>query len=278
MLKHTKGPSGPFLLNKYSMFTSQPLRQNWNQELPKHWLDGSPAKSHIMNAMAVTFPTGEKFFIDAVKLYKDRITDTQLLDEVKEFTKQEIWHSYAHQQYNDWMQAQNLPVERIIKDNDKIFEFIDKHCSNRTKLAITVCLEHVTAIMASNALRNRSFYRLMHPHFEEIWRWHNVEEVEHKAVSMDVWNAINGKESTLHRVMIFATIVFCYTAFKYTIILLHADKHLWKWKNIPDAWDILFGKNGMIRAGFKDWLDFFKKNYHPNDHDNTKLLRNYRKL
>jgi predicted metal-dependent hydrolase len=76
-----------------------------------------------MNAMAVTFPTGEKFFIDAVKLYKDRITDTQLLDEVKEFTKQEVWHSYAHQQYNDWMQAQNLPVERIIKDNDKIFEF-----------------------------------------------------------------------------------------------------------------------------------------------------------
>jgi predicted metal-dependent hydrolase len=118
----------------------------------------------------------------------------------------------------------------------------------------------------------------MHPHFEEIWRWHNVEEVEHKAVTMDVWNSINGKPKTLHLVMIFATIIFWYTTIKYTVILLHADKQLWKWRNLLDAWDILFSKNGMIRSGFKDWLDFFKKDYHPNDHDDTKLLRNYRKL
>lgn len=260
------------------MFTTQPLRQTWDQDLPKYWLDDSPFKSHIMNAMGATFPTGEKFFIDSVKPYKDRITDTVLLEEIKEFTKQEIWHSYAHQQYNDWMKAQGLPVDKIVNDNNQWIDWAKKKHSTRVQLAITVCLEHITAIMAANGLRNRSFYRLMHPHFEEIWRWHNVEEVEHKAVTMDVWNSINGKPKTLHLVMIFATIIFWYTTIKYTVILLHADKQLWKWRNLLDAWDILFSKNGMIRSGFKDWLDFFKKDYHPNDHDDTKLLRNYRKL
>lgn len=260
------------------MFKAQPLRQNWNQDLPKYWLDESPFKSHIMNAMGITFPTGEQFFIDSIKPYKRSITDPVLLDEVKEFTKQEVWHSYAHQQYNDWLASQGYPIDRITADNDKVFNWVEQNCSANTQLAITVCLEHMTAIMAANGLRNRSFYKQMHPHFEEIWRWHNVEEVEHKSVSIDVWNTLNGKPSTLRWLMICATINFWYRTFKYTVILLHSDKQLWRWRNIHDAWDILFSKNGMIKAGFREWLDFFKKGYHPNDHDDTKLLRNYRKL
>jgi len=260
------------------MFTAQPLRQDWSQPLPKYWLDHSPAKSHIMNAMGITFPIGEKFFIDSIRPYKDAVTDAKLLEEIKEFIKQENWHSYAHQQYNLWLEKQSLPVDKIYRDYENLISWTKRHCSPRTQLAITICFEHITAIMAANALRNRSFYKLMHPHFEEIWRWHNVEEVEHKSVTMDLWNTTDGKASTLHWVMVCATIVFWYKAFKYTIILLHADRQLWRWRNIADAWDILFAKNGMIRSGVGHWADFFKKNFHPNDHDDTKLLRNYRKL
>jgi uncharacterized protein len=260
------------------MFTAQPLRQDWSQPLPKYWLDNSPAKSHIMNAMGITFPIGEKFFIDSIRPYKDAVTDAKLLEEIKEFIKQENWHSYAHQQYNLWLEGQQLPVGKIYNDWEHIVNTAKIRYSANTQLAITICLEHITAIMAANALRNRSFYKLMHPHFEEIWRWHNVEEIEHKAVTMDIWNNINGKSSTLHLVMICVTILFWYKTLRYTIALLHADQQLWRWRNLYDAWDILFAKNGMIRSGLRPWAQFFKKNFHPNDHDDTKLLRNYRKL
>jgi predicted metal-dependent hydrolase len=260
------------------MFTVQPLQQDWSQPLPKYWLDSSPFKSHLMNGMGITFPIGEKFFIDSIRPYKDTITDSVLQKEIKEFIKQENWHSYAHEQYNKWLAEQSLPVDKIYTDYLALNNWVQKHCSNRIQLAITICFEHITAIMARNALRNRSFYRLMDPHFEEIWRWHNVEEVEHKAVTMDVWKIVDDNQNTLRWIMICATIVFWYKALKYTIILLHADKQLWRWRNIADAWDILFAKNGIIRAGVKEWSDFFRKNFHPNDHDDTKLLKNYRKL
>jgi hypothetical protein len=260
------------------MFTAQPLKQDWNQDLPKYWLDNSPFKSHIMNAIGITIPAGERFFIDVLKMHKSSVTDPALLEQIKEFTKQEVWHSYAHQQYNNWLMTQDLPVEKIVDSYNKIVDSTQRKYSATTQLAIVVCLEHITAILARNALKNRSFYKIMHPHFEEIWRWHNVEEIEHKSVSIDVWNAVNGKTSTLHLAAICATIQFWYVTFKYTTVLLHADKQLWKWRNIPDAWDILFSKNGMIRSGVREWLDSFKKGFHPNDHDDTKLLNNYRKL
>jgi len=117
----------------------------------------------------------------------------------------------------------------------------------------------------------------MHPHFEQIWFWHSIEEVEHKAVTMDVWRSLKGKEKSLHRALFIATIVYWYTLLSTTVKFLHADKQLWKWRNVKDAWEILFAKRtGMISAGYGLWKDFFKQGFHPNDHDDTVLLK-YRK-
>jgi len=259
------------------MFTSYQLRQDWNQDLPKYWLDNSPFKTHFMNSMSAVFPNGERFFIDAVKNYKDTITDLKLLAEVNEFVKQEVWHGHAHQKYNDWLAQQGLPVAQAAQANFDRLEKVKNKYGPKGQLAVTVGLEHITAITSSVSLRNRTFYRSMHPHFEQIWFWHAVEEVEHKAVTMDVWCSINGKEKSLHRALFVATILYWYTILSTTVKFLHADKQLWRWRNIKDAWEILFAKNtGMIRAGYNLWKDFFKQGFHPTDHDDTVLLK-YRK-
>ena len=227
--------------------------------------------------MSVIFPAGERFFIDAVKNYRDTITDPQLLAEVNEFIKQEVWHGHAHQKYNDWLEQQGLPVEQAAQANFDRLQKVKNKYGPKIQLAVTVGIEHITAITSSTSLRNRTFYRNMHPHFEQVWRWHAIEEIEHKAVTMDVWNTINGKEKTLHRALITATMLYWYTVLSTTVRFLHADKQLWKWRNVRDAWDILFDKGaGMISAGYPLWKDFFKPKFHPNDHDDTLLLK-YRK-
>jgi len=255
------------------MFTSLPLRLDWNQDLPRYWCDNSPFKTHFLNAQSTVFPPGEKFFIYSVKNFRDQITDENLKKQISEFIKQENWHSYAHEQYDRWLDSIGCPAQQIDRESAARFEWMKRNFSPRTCLAITTAIEHITALTGGHNLRNRTFMKMMHPHFEVIWRWHSIEEIEHKSVAMDVWRSTIDDEGSRRRWMMFAIMFYMYCVLKATVQLLHADKQLWKWRTFKDAWIMLMAKNGLFRGNFKGWLDYFKQGFHPNDHDDTKLLR-----
>jgi predicted metal-dependent hydrolase len=255
------------------MFKSHPLRLDWSQELPRHWCDNSPFKTHFLNAQSTVFPPGERFFIHSVKQFKDSVTDVTLQEQVAEFIKQESWHSYAHKQYNDWLDAMGYPASKIDNESVARFEWMKNHLSPKTCLAITIGIEHITALTGGHNLRHRTFMKKMHPHFEVVWRWHSVEEIEHKSVAMDVWRSTIGDENTRRRWMVFAIMLYTYSVLKATVQLLHADKELWKWRTIKDAWTMLLSPSGLFRGNIRAWLDYFKTDFHPDDHDDTKLLR-----
>lgn len=255
------------------MFTSLPLRLDWNQDLPRYWCDNSPFKTHFLNAQSTVFPPGERFFIYSIKQFKEGITDSTLKAEVAEFIKQENWHSYAHEQYDNWLDSIGYPASQIDAESSARFAWMKQHFSPKTCLAITIGIEHITALTGGHNLRHRTFMKRMHPHFEVIWRWHSVEEIEHKSVAMDVWKFTIGDEGTRRRWMLFAIMFYMYSVLKATIQLLHADRQLWKWRTLKDAWVMLFARNGLFRGNVGNWLDYFKRDFHPNDHDDTKLLR-----
>ena len=48
------------------------------ESTPKYWLADSYFISHVMNAMSILFPEGEAFFVEAVRNYRDQITDPEL--------------------------------------------------------------------------------------------------------------------------------------------------------------------------------------------------------
>ena len=70
------------------------------QSLATDWADNDPFLTALFNAMSISFPSGEKNFIDSVRPYEKRITDEKLLKEVKGFYKQEGIHSREHRKYN----------------------------------------------------------------------------------------------------------------------------------------------------------------------------------
>ena len=259
------------------MFKEQPLKQDWTQELPKYYFDNSPCKTHFLNALSITFPHGERFFIDSVKNYQDRITDAEQQQAISTFVKQENWHRYAHQQYNLWLTMQGLPAEYLEELALKKIEYIKTKISRRGQLASTVSLEHITAIFAEHLLTHPELLDSMHPHFRQLWTWHAIEEIEHKNVAMDTINAVGG--SKLRLSMILTTINFAWDITRNTIVLLQADNQLWKWRTAKDAVGLLFNsKNGFVTKLFSPWLGFMRKNFHPSQHDNTALLLQYSKI
>ena len=278
-----EGPSGPFLLNS-NMFKEHQLRQNWNQELPRYYFDNSPFKTHLLNALSVTFPYGERFFIDSVKNYQDKVVDLEHREAITVFIKQENWHRYAHQQYNKWLETIGLPADRLESLANTKLEYCKGKFGPLGQIIVTVCMEHITAIFAEWTLNNPEILKSMHPHFQDLWRWHAIEELEHKCVAMDTFNAIGGyaKITGYHRqrtIMVIVTLYFIFNISRSTIILFKTDKQLWRWRTFKDAANLLFNKqNGLIRFLAKHWFDFMRKNFNPNQHATDKLIINAVKL
>lgn len=260
-------------------FTSKPLRLDWEKELPKYWFDNSPVKTHFFNALSITFPEGEKFFIDSIKALRDKIIDEQLLKDIDTFIKQENWHSYAHRQYNNWLLTQGLQSKKLEERFLRQFTFLTKNLNKKQKLTTTVCLEHITSTLANYMLEHPELLDSMDPHFRHLWIWHSVEELEHKNIAMDVLNSTSKFTMNLRRLnMIFATTLLMLMVFGNTISFLKADKQLWKWQTFKDATSFMFNKkNGFIRKSFKPWFNFMTYNFHPKNHDHTDLLRKYSK-
>ena len=68
--------------------------------LATYWFDNDPFLTAVFNAMSMSFPSGEKGFIDSIRHYEDQITNPKLLNEIRGFYQQEGIHSREHRRYN----------------------------------------------------------------------------------------------------------------------------------------------------------------------------------
>lgn len=267
------------LSNTSPEFTSYQLRLDWTQpDLPSHWYNNSVFYSHFMNALGVSFIDGEKFFIDSLSVYKDQILqDPQLAANVAEFVKQENWHRYQHTLYNRWLDNQGFPAQQIENDMRKFWIKMRRRWGDRACLAATVAMEHITARNAELMLKYRKSFKLMHPHFESVWRWHSIEEIEHKSVSVDVWNTVFGGDDTTRRLAMLV-VLYYYTYFMTfnTLKLLAADPNRPGLLTLlKDAYVILWDRrSGLLRNSFSSvWSYMTRPDWHPSQTDHTTLLK-----
>src|SRR3546814_16965350 len=55
------------------------------------------------------------------------------------------------------------------------------------QLAATCALEHFTATLANAILADPAHLAGADAEAQRMWRWHAIEEIEHKAVAYDTW-------------------------------------------------------------------------------------------
>ncbi|MGP4844543.1 metal-dependent hydrolase [Marinobacter sp. 1Y8] len=254
---------------------AQRMGFEFNEQVPHYWLDNNYLLSHMMNALSVLFPQGEQFFVDAVRAYRDDITDPELKEEMRGFIGQEAMHSLEHKAMNQHVRDQGMPVEALEKHLEVVLN-LSKKLPKRHQLAITCGLEHMTAMMADMLLERSDIRDDMHETMRPLWMWHAIEETEHKAVTYDVFEQVGGTYAERTFYLAFSTAALGVMATYFTTRMMLNDRKNFSLKDSAKGLWRMWGKNGAFSSLIPTWLEYFKPGFHPWQHDNSELIANFK--
>lgn len=259
---------------------------NFNfDEVPRHYARNNIFFTHLINSMHIVFPEGEKFFIRSARAYMDQIKDDpELLDRVKKFIGQEGVHFKEHEKFWDVLEAMNLKPRRFARFYSyTAYNFLEKGVrklvggkGNMLALSVTAALEHFTALLGDGGLRANPF-RDLPDELETMLKWHAAEELEHKAVCYDLYVKVGGTQDMKVAGMVIATLFLWVYLFMGQMYFVAVDDKK-NWKTMPkDYLDFLTGwmSNQGMRNIYSMYLDYYKKDFHPDDHDNYDLAREF---
>lgn len=240
-----------------------------------HWLDGDPVATAVINALSLTFPDGERLFMDAVRGYKDQLTG-RLAQAAKDFIAQEAIHSREHMMLNKMIDPDRYPVDTIQAEIRRRIAFARSR-GPMGMLISTICLEHFTAMLADMFAEHDDMFRKTDPALRDLWRWHAMEETEHKAVAYDVFLVASKDWPAWRRyvrrcvAMLLISYFFPRNITAYAASMLVADGYT------PQAATravkrFLWRDPAFFGRGWKIWITWFKPGFHPWDHDNRSRL------
>ena len=253
--------------------------ERFNREsTPRRWWAGEPFGTAWHNALSATFPRGEAFFIEAVKAHREG-ADPQLAAEIRAFVKQEINHTREHVAFNKLAENAGYDIKAI---DERVREMLEmtKGRPEILNLAATMALEHYTAMMAHEFLANPKHFAKADPEVRDMWRWHSVEEIEHKGVAFDTWNHATRGWTPWRRwklrslMMLIVTGRFFKHRWEDSMNLLAQDG-ITGWKARWGLFKYLAFTPGVVRRIFPAWLAYFKPGFHPWDHDDRALIGLY---
>jgi predicted metal-dependent hydrolase len=242
--------------------------------IARHWCAGDAFRTALFNALSMSFPVGEQFFIDSVRDgFKTLPADRQepLRAEVQGFVGQEATHRRLHSLYNDHLERLGLENrwEARALARLKLLEGIDP----RHAVAITAANEHFTAILADWLLKNDDLFGDSDPRLKTLWLWHSAEESEHRSTAFDVYAAMGGNHEWRITWFRRVTSIFLGDTIRQTIHNLRRDGTLWQWSTWKSAASFLFGRRGLARQLYQPWREYFRADFHPRQQDSAASVR-----
>jgi predicted metal-dependent hydrolase len=245
--------------------------------IPRMYFARSPLGSHILTALSSTFPIGEQFFVHSVRNVRDRIIDPALQAQISAFIGQEAMHSQAHDQFNQSWRRDDYQLDNFMawlgREDQRI-----RQVPKQYQLALTCAFEHFTAMLGEYILSHPNMVQSFDAEATRLWLWHAVEESEHRSVAFDVYQAVYDDLKIRRSAMLSVTSAFgslvAYSSWR----LMWQDRKnsIYSVKgmigNVRGA--LLLGR--MLVALSPEWLSYFKADFHPNQRDNSALLKQWR--
>lgn len=233
----------------------------------RHWNGGDAFRTAFFNALSMSFPFGEQFFIDSVRagfnaLPEDRRGPFEA--EVRGFIGQEATHRRLHGLYNTQLERQGLVNHWEPRSRRRMKTLEGKDL--RLHLAVTAAAEHFTAILAEYLLAHDAPLAGADARMALLWRWHSAEESEHRSTAFELYRALGGNEEWRLRIFRVVSFNFIGDALRQTVNNLWHDGSWKRPATWVSGWRFLFGRDGLVRAMRGPWREYLRADFHPAQH------------
>lgn len=245
------------------------------ERISRYYFGHSPLMSHFLTALSSTFPLGEQFFVHSVRNVRDKISDEKLQAEISAFIGQEAMHSHAHADFNQSWRRDDYQLDQFMawlaKEDQRA-----KALPPKVQLAITCAFEHFTVMLGAYILKNPQLVSSFDKEAARLWLWHAVEEIEHRSVAFDTYQAVYGDQKLRRHTMRIVTSGFASLTFYATSRLIMQD---WK-QSLPQVIGNLKGCYALARMFvmlLPEYLSYYRADFHPSNVNLDDLLHHWRK-
>lgn len=174
-------------------------------------------------------PSLEPYVLKAVRrgADDDRV-NPELRTVAADFVAQELSHHQQHRTFNDELLLQVPSLRHLERAQRQLFRTLDKHTGVHTGLAYAAGSEAVAFFTARWVERRR--HRLLadaEGDVANLFVWHLAEEVEHKNVAFDVYQATGGGRVRYLFGIVSALIVMALSIIAASTVLLVRERRWW---------------------------------------------------
>ena len=248
---------------------SRDLKFDLGDAVASRWSPAQPEFSHCASAFMAALPQLEPYFMHNVREALELLRDPALVREAECFIQQEARHAQQHRAWNHVL-AGRYPgfdaLERAIKT--RLGASKRRH-SLPFRLAYTAGYEALTYQVVSFFVSQRErFLRGADPRVIALLAWHGVEEVEHKSVAFDVFEAVHGGYALRVAGLLAA---FAYTAHDLHKILMHLLRADGLARDRASRRRLKAVRLALFRHVLPELRNYFRPGYHPSQHRDPML-------
>jgi len=221
--------------------TPQPLsarriRFQFSEEVPLMWTPNYPEMSAAANSVSLLMPHVEPYVMASVRAVLQELPSEQRVTAAA-FIAQEAQHQRQHQNFNALVTPQIQGMSSVERSMHRTYTWLQRSSSTRFNLAFAAGFETVAFSLARwTESHLRRFFEGADERIVTLFLWHLAEEVEHKSVAFDAYEAVDGsKLRYLAAATVSILILSAYTLLA-TLLNLKAQGRLF----YPVAWFRLF--------------------------------------
>ena len=200
---------------------SRRVRFTWPDDLDPVWTPRVPELALAANAVSLLMPHAEPYVVASVRSAAADLAEShpELAADALAYAAQEAQHHGQHRRFNDLVMGRYPGLDRIDRAMRWTFARLRRR-STRFGLAFASGFETIAFVAARWVDKHQSLLRDADPTATTLFLWHLAEEVEHKEVAFDVYQASGGGRLRLAWGTTVAALVLATASFAATLVML----------------------------------------------------------
>lgn len=158
------------------------------------YIAGNATLSYLHTALGLYVVYLEPFVVKSMRMVAPRIRDEALREEVDRFCRQESQHYQKHADFNQVILARGYPgLEARLNQLRDDFDGYLRDRSDRFRIGFVEGFESFTSQNALSLLNSGIYeHKRSEPRFAGLFKWHLIEEIEHRNVAFDIYQHLYG--------------------------------------------------------------------------------------